>query len=143
MKVTSVVLVLIQAVCSIGLVFSNGIIPGNIFLVILWAAGILLGIWAMAEFRFRFNIFPELLEDSMLLTSGPYRYVRHPIYTAVLMITLAYLINTPKILNYIMWIILLLVLVIKLNYEEKLLMKRFPDYREYKARTKRLIPFVI
>src|SRR5688572_27712887 len=101
MKATSLILVLIQAVCSVGLVFSNGIIPGNIFLVILWAAGILLGIWAMAEFRFRFNIFPELLEDSKLVTSGPFRYVRHPIYTAVLMITLAYLINTPKIQNYI------------------------------------------
>ena len=97
----------------------------------------------MAEFKFRFNIFPELLKDSKLVTSGPYRYVRHPIYTAVLMITLAYLINTPKIQNYIMWIVLLSVLVIKLNYEEKLLLKRFPDYREYKDRTKRLIPFLI
>lgn len=130
-------------ICCLVIIFSNALIPGNTLLIILAGAGLLLGIWAMAEFKFRFNIFPELLKDSKLITSGPYHLIRHPIYTAVLMITLAYMINTPTLLNIIMWVILLIVLFTKIYIEEQHLEKRFPDFLEYKSRTKRLIPFVI
>jgi protein-S-isoprenylcysteine O-methyltransferase Ste14 len=142
MKIRSVILVLVQMICSLGIVFSNGLIPENFFVKILLGVGLLVGVWAMAEFKFRFNIFPELLKNSTLITSGPYRFVRHPIYTAVLMITLAYLINTPKFSNYIMWAVLLIILLVKLHHEETLLRERFSDYEDYTARTKKLVPFV-
>ncbi len=143
MSFKSLILVLVQAICSVYIVFSGGIIPKNVYSIIIFASGLLLGIWAMLEFRFRFNIFPELLNDSVLVTSGPYRFIRHPIYTAVLLITLAYVTKQFTYINISLWVVLLIVLNIKLRYEEKFLMERFEEYEEYRSRTKTLFPFVI
>lgn len=143
MSLKSLILVLVQAICSVYIVFSGGIIPKNVYSIIILASGLLLGIWAMLEFRFRFNIFPELLNDSVLVTSGPYRFIRHPIYTAVLLITLAYVTNHFTYINLSLWVVLLIVLNVKLRYEEKFLMERFKEYGEYRSRTKTLVPFVI
>lgn len=143
MSIRSLIIVLIQMVCSIYIVLSGGIFPANILSIIILLIGLALGVWAMLEFKFRFNIFPELLSDSILVTSGPYRFIRHPIYTAVLLITIAYVINNPTSITIILWIILLIVLNIKLRYEEKLLEERFSEYGEYKTKTKTLLPFVI
>lgn len=96
----------------------------------------------MLEHRMKFNVLPELLENSKLITSGPYRLIRHPIYTAVLMIVGAYVINNPTLINLILYVVLIIDLVIKFKYEEKLLLERFSDYGEYMSKTKALIPYI-
>ena len=81
-------------------------------------------------------------EDPDLVTSGPYAYVRHPIYSGMLLTMIGSLAAAG-----VAWLIILVIYFVYFVYsakkEEKLLAETFPDtYPAYKARTKMLIPFV-
>ena len=75
--------------------------------------------------------------------SGPYAYVRHPIYTGVLLAMLgSALVSGPA------WALILIVAASYFVYaalqEEKIMLKEFPDtYPLYRKRTKMLIPFIL
>lgn len=82
-------------------------------------------------------------QDHELVTAGAYAWVRHPIYTGLLLMiggsALAY--ATPGAL--VGFLIFTTGVVIKLRQEEALMMRQFPDsYPDYRQRVKRLIPFV-
>ena len=76
------------------------------------------------------------------MTSGPYRYLRHPIYAAVCLFTvagaLAY--RTPAALGFAS--LVLLGAVGRMISEEALLRDRYPEYAGYAARTSRMIPYL-
>ncbi len=79
-----------------------------------------------------------------LITTSLYRYVRHPIYTGVLLMVLATALFVGTLSAAIGFIIIVLGLWFKLRAEEKLLTKHFPkEYPAYKERTKALIPYVV
>lgn len=104
--------------------------------------GIFLGIWAIVTMRLRVSVFPDVRSDQRLYTGGPYRYIRHPMYTAVLVTVLAWASNRPDEISVSLWVVLCVDLLLKLQYEEQRLLGRFDDYAAYMLRTKRLIPFV-
>ena len=80
--------------------------------------------------------------NSRLVTHGPYRFIRHPMYATLLLGSLALVLNSPTPLRVAVWIVLLADLVLKLNYEERLLVKSFPDYVAYQKTSKRLVPLI-
>ncbi len=100
------------------------------------------GIWAIYVFRFRFSIFPDIKEGQTLNTFGPYKFIRHPMYTSVISLTLIWVINNLSLLRFIVWSALVIVLIIKLKYEEKLLTEKFPEYSYYMKNSKMLFPFL-
>jgi len=105
--------------------------------------GVALGLWAIIIIRVgNFNITPEIVDNGRLVRRGPYRLIRHPMYLALLLSTLALVIDSFSILRLSFWIILLVDLIAKLTYEERLLVLARDEYRHYKQTTKRLIPFV-
>lgn len=104
--------------------------------------GILLGLWAVVTMRFRVNILPEVRVGQSLMIAGPYRLMRHPMYTAVLLITLAWVQHRTDSISLIVWGMLLADLLAKLQYEESELRAKFPEYEAYAKKTKRLIPGV-
>jgi|YelNatPaOPRAMG01_1025707.scaffolds.fasta_scaffold04993_2 protein-S-isoprenylcysteine O-methyltransferase Ste14 len=106
-------------------------------------AGIALTLWAVAVVDpRRVKITPEPARGMRLVTRGPYRFIRHPMYTAVLLFTLGWLTTRPTFSRLLVWLILLADLILKAEYEESLLVRRFPEYRAYRQRTKRFVPFV-
>jgi protein-S-isoprenylcysteine O-methyltransferase Ste14 len=91
----------------------------------------------------RVSVRPELKPDAKLVTSGPYRFVRHPMYTALLLFTGGLTFSPFAAWKCIAWCILVGVLLAKSKVEERHLNRRFTKYEEYSRRTKRLIPFVL
>jgi protein-S-isoprenylcysteine O-methyltransferase Ste14 len=105
--------------------------------------GIAFGGYAILEMKFgNFHVLPRLVENSHLVISGPYRYIRHPMYTSVLTIAAALIVGDFSMIKLGIGLLLLLCLIIKLEYEENLLTKRFPEYGAYRKITKRLVPFL-
>jgi protein-S-isoprenylcysteine O-methyltransferase Ste14 len=105
--------------------------------------GALLGMWAIVAIGPRdVRVLPELSARARLITRGPYRRIRHPMYTSVLILTVALVGDTATPVRWAIWCVLVVVLVAKLFYEERLLLRRFPEYHDYRKRTWRLVPFV-
>jgi protein-S-isoprenylcysteine O-methyltransferase Ste14 len=109
----------------------------------LFIAGMMLGLTSIAYMQLdNLRILPEPKENIRFITRGPYRILRHPMYTSVLLATLSFVIESRMFFPFIFWLLLLCVLLIKIRIEEKLLSQHLPEYVEYKKRTWKLIPFL-
>jgi len=109
------------------------------------AAGILFSLWARRILGTNWSANPTIKENHELITSGPYEFVRHPIYTGILLALFGSLVlANGHLRDLIIYIFAAGLLWLKLKVEEGLMMKTFPDsYPDYKRRTKALIPFIL
>jgi len=105
--------------------------------------GLIIGVTAITQMKLQVNVYPDVIEGRPLLTSGIYKFIRHPMYTSVLLVSLAWVLERATILSIIIWSILCVNLMIKIQYEEELLLKKFPKYEEYKQKPRRLIPYLL
>lgn len=105
------------------------------------AVGIML--WARLVFGGRsFHAGADPTEGGLVMT-GPYRFIRHPIYTAILLFLWAGVASHGTTLSLLTAIVATAATAVRLVAEEDLVVDRYPEYAAYAARTKRLIPFVI
>ena len=106
-------------------------------------AGLALGLWALWSMRRSLpNITPDVRPNATLVRTGPYRWIRHPMYTMLLLAGGAVVLNAPSALRAAVWVLLVGVLLVKIRYEERLLSAHFTDYAAYQQESKRLVPFV-
>ena len=110
---------------------------------LLFAAGIALAVWARLHLGRNWGMPMTQRAEPELVTSGPYRFVRHPIYTGLLTATLG-----TALVNNLLGLVVVAALVAYFYYcgivEERNLTATFPTaYPEYKSRTKMLIPFLL
>jgi protein-S-isoprenylcysteine O-methyltransferase Ste14 len=142
MKFKSQVLVGIQFLCLFYFAIS-GSIPNHWYLVVADLLGIGLGVWAILTMRNgKFSVFPEPKIGAPLIENGPYQFIRHPMYTALLLVCASMTLAQPTLVNGLVFGLLLINQLIKLNYEEGLLKARFVEYEDYMKRTKKLIPYL-
>ena len=103
-----------------------------------------LGMWAVAVMKLgNFNIVPDVKIDGVLVTELPYKYIRHPMYTSVILLGLGMILSAYSNFTLSIWLILVVVMFVKAKYEESLLIKKFPDYEKYCDNTKAFILFVL
>jgi protein-S-isoprenylcysteine O-methyltransferase Ste14 len=105
-------------------------------------AGFVLLQWSQQTLGANWSDAPKLLEGQELVTQGPYRWIRHPIYTAFLLILGSLLLITANWLVGVMWIAMTgLDVAARMKAEEGLMLGQFGEpYRDYLRRTGRLLP---
>jgi protein-S-isoprenylcysteine O-methyltransferase Ste14 len=104
--------------------------------------GLAFATWARVALGRNWGMPMTLHENPQLVTSGPYRYVRHPIYAGLT----AMLIGTSLVypLAAIPCALMIAYSVFSALREERDMEKRFPEaYPGYKNRSKMLVPFLI
>ena len=109
----------------------------------LQVAAIVLVVWARFTFGFRSFHFAANPTPGPLVTSGPYRYIRNPIYAAAWLIIWVGAASHWSVGNTALAAAITLTLVVRIGCEETLLRVAYPEYGDYAKRTKRLIPFVL
>lgn len=115
----------------------------NPFILAVQIIAIAIGIWAVATMHLgEFNIVPDPRDETEIITHGPYRFIRHPMYFSILLFFIPLLIRYPDWIAIGLYTALFLALFIKLSYEEHLLSENLPEYIGYQQRSKRLIPFL-
>jgi protein-S-isoprenylcysteine O-methyltransferase Ste14 len=143
-KFKAYTLVSIQVISILLILVTGWPLARCIPLLIIEIVGILLGIWAIAIMgRTNTNITPLVKQSAMLVTNGPYAFIRHPMYSAVLLTIWPLIIDQYSLLRLMIGLVLTIDLIVKLLFEESLLRKHFAGYEIYMRETKRLIPFVI
>lgn len=110
---------------------------------VLLLSGLGFAVWARVYLGRNWGMPMTEKAEPELVTSGPYRFVRHPIYSGLLL----GLLGTTLATN-LYWLIALVVMAIYFVYsatvEERLMTTSFPEaYPSYRAHTKMLIPFVL
>ncbi len=142
MSIKSAILVILQIVTMMYLLLINKPISFGLGLLI-QIFGILIGSWAIFTVKIgNFNVQPEVKSD-LLIVKGPYKWIRNPMYLAVILFYFPIVFQNYNWINSIVFIMLIIVLILKILREEKFLKLKFgEDYLNYKIKTKRLIPFL-
>lgn len=125
------------------LIFTGPLFPDKWWAIALFVAGAFLGLWAIYTIRLgNLSILPYVKEGGKMVAKGPYRFIRHPMYTGLILIGWALVGGHFTPLRLTFALILSIALIIKLHLEEEYLKKSFQPYHEYSKKTKKLIPFV-
>ena len=82
-------------------------------------------------------------ETTALITSGLYRYIRHPLYLSLIIGGFGVMMKDLKLPSIVLALVNLMALYVTARVEEKEMFKRFgTDYEKYMTRTKMFIPFI-
>ena len=112
--------------------------------LVLCVVGLAFCLWARFTLGRNWSGVVTLKGGHELITRGPYAWVRHPIYTGLLTMFVATLIVLGHIAGIIAVPFVFVSFWIKLRYEEKLMLQKFPEeYVAYQQHVKRIIPFVL
>jgi protein-S-isoprenylcysteine O-methyltransferase Ste14 len=107
-------------------------------------AGLVVALWGRIELGRNWSLNPSIQEDHELIERGPYVYVRHPMYSGLVLMLLGAVLWQGSWLGGAFFIICLVGTWLKLRQEERLLTEHFGEsYLKYKARVKALIPFLL
>jgi len=107
-------------------------------------AGLMGAIWSRRTLAGNWSSDPVIKEQQELVERGPYRFVRHPIYTSILLMALGSALAVGRAASFVGWLLAAVGFWLKLMQEEQLMLRIFPqDYAAYRGRVKALMPFVL
>jgi protein-S-isoprenylcysteine O-methyltransferase Ste14 len=127
----------------VGLVLESSIFAIGYVLITIQLLAIMLMVWARITFgRRSFHAGANPTEGG-LVTTGPYAFIRHPIYASILYFLWAAVFSHLSVINVSFGAIGTVGVSIRIYAEEHFLLLQYPEYADYAARTKRVIPFLI
>ena len=110
----------------------------------LCVAGLAFALWARLTLGRNWSGVVALKEAHNLVEHGPYRFVRHPIYTGMLIMFFATALVQSHVAGFVGVLLMFASFWIKLDREERLMLQQFPErYAAYQQSVKRIIPFVL
>ena len=122
------------------LLLPPGGVPGAVGMV-LSVAGLALLLAALPALGRAIQIAPRPRADAHLVTSGVYRFFRHPIYTAIVVLVVGLFLRKPTLPVAAAAAVVIAYLAVKVRFEERLLLARYPEYAEYRTKAWGLVPW--
>jgi protein-S-isoprenylcysteine O-methyltransferase Ste14 len=122
-------------------------VTGNLFawspiVIAVQAAAVGVAVWGRRSFQdgtFRVTAAPG---SQSIIRRGPYRFVRHPMYSGALLFVWAAVVSHLSLLTLVIGIAFTAVIVARVFAEERLLRARYPEYHDYTESTKALVPYL-
>jgi protein-S-isoprenylcysteine O-methyltransferase Ste14 len=142
-KLASIVGLAIMIAVLIALIAGHSLLADDPIPIGLQILAFSLMIWARMTFGGRSFHAAANPTAGGVVTSGPYGFVRHPIYAAALLFTWTGILSHFSMMNLVLGMCVVTGVGLRIAAEEKLLVERYPEYKEYAKRTKRIIPFLI
>jgi protein-S-isoprenylcysteine O-methyltransferase Ste14 len=90
-----------------------------------------------------FNIRPEIRKNAKLIVTGPYKFVRHPMYSSLILFMVGVVLHWFSFTNLVFLFIMIFALSLKAFREEKLWHTNDNSYAEYKKHTTMIIPYIL
>jgi protein-S-isoprenylcysteine O-methyltransferase Ste14 len=112
-------------------------IPTEIISAALISVGAMASVWILFRLRNAFSILPQA---RALITTGPYRRIRHPLYAAEGIASIGLMLQFSQPWSAAITLIGFACQILRMHYEEQVLGATFPEYSPYKTQTYRLVP---
>lgn len=148
-SVTDIVYVLVQIILFVLFLFEiksfQFFIPKYIesLSIALLLLSIIFLITAFLQLNKNLSPFPTPVKNSQLVTKGVFAISRHPIYTAIIGVTFSVSLILGSGYKLALAAVFILFFYFKTRYEEKKLMERFPEYKDYNKKTGRFLTFFL
>jgi len=102
--------------------------------------GILIILISILQLNTNISPFPSPRSKTILITGGMFKYMRHPIYSGIIISSISYSIYSGSIYKFIVAVVLYVLFYLKSIYEERKLSQQFLNYKYYKKVTGRFFP---
>jgi protein-S-isoprenylcysteine O-methyltransferase Ste14 len=142
LKIASILGFVVMVAALVGLYLIGVLFSPQPVAITLQVLAVALMVWARVTFRGRsFHASADPTAGG-LVTTGPYHYIRHPIYTAACLFGWAAVITHGSARSVALGVLLLAGALVRMLCEERLLVRSYPEYLAYSKATKRMIPYV-
>ncbi len=133
----------ILVLALVGLFIQSSLLASGYIAITIQLLAVGLMTWARIAFGKRSFHAAAGPTEGGLVTTGPYAYIRHPIYASIMYFLWAAVFSHLSVINLILGAIGTGGVSIRIYSEEHLIVQQYPQYVAYAARTKRMIPFLI
>ena len=142
LKVMSILGLLLMIGALVGLYKIGVLLTPQPIAIALQLVAVALMIWARVTFGRRSFHAAANPTAGGLVTSGPYRIIRHPIYTAACLFGWSAIVVHWSLVSVALGILLILGALVRIMCEEPLVKQKYPEYVEYAKVTKRMVPYL-
>jgi len=141
-KVASALAFVGAVLCLVWLILMRSLFGNGPVTIAFQIAAAALMIWARLQFGLRSFHATANPTAGGLVTAGPYRFLRHPIYAAVIYFVWAGVAAHPSARSALAALLATAFLGVRMRGEEILVTRQYPDYAAYARRTARVVPFL-
>ena len=138
---TSAVPLVFVVAATLVLAVTGNLLTASPFVILAQVTAVGLSVWARRSFQkgtFRVSAAPG---GTAVIRRGPYRIIRHPMYSAALLFIWAGVVSHASLLTLSIGVAVTVVAVVRVIAEERLLRAKYPDYDQYARTTRALVPF--
>lgn len=142
LRIISFAALLLMTLTLVELAIRGAFFSSQPFAITVEAAAIALMVWARLTFGHR--SFQAAADPTAggLVTTGPYRFIRHPIYTAACLFGWSGILVSWSLINVLLGVLLVAGAVGRMLCEERMIIEVYPEYRAYAQATKRMVPYI-